>query len=137
MKEAKSFDDLKKDQLVAAAVYFGVDHKKSDTKSVIAAALAEDGVTFAEYKRLVAKDETTQPKDVVPDAALSQPVETPAVSGQLVKMTRNNASFQIRGHTFTRQHPYRVVGGVDLDYILEQVSGFRLATPSEVQSYYN
>jgi hypothetical protein len=64
----------------------------------------------------------------------SAPVPEP---GQLVKMTRANASFEIRGYKFTREHPFAIVGGGNLDYLLEQVDGFRLATPAEVKSYYN
>ena len=140
MTEAKTLEGLTKKKLVAAAEFFGTDYKPSQTKAVIAAALVEDGVTFGMYEKQFEQTQATQPKDVVPDTTTAVPAkaaEPEPVSGSLVRMTRNNASFQIRGHTFTRDHPYRIVDGVDLTYILEEVEGFRLATPSEVQSYYN
>ena len=141
MAEAKTLEALKKDELIKAAEFFGTDYKPSQKKGVIAAALAEDGVTFAMYEKQFAT-EATEPKDVVTDSgeapkATAPAPAAPADPGQLVKMTRNNASFQIRGQTFTREHPYRLVAGADLDYILGNVEGFRLATPAEVQSYYN
>jgi len=133
-----SFDKKKKSELIQVAEYFGTEAKMSDNKKAIIAKLVEDGVTFEEAQRLVWNEipETTAvepPKDA--PVALTEPA--PADPGQLVKMTRSNATFQVRGHTFTRQHPYAIVGGPDLDYILGSVRGFRLATPAEVQSYYN
>ena len=62
-----SFKDLKKDELLAVADYFGVEVKKTDNKDTIVAALGEDGVSFeegyADYKAATEVEQDEEEKD--------------------------------------------------------------------------
>lgn len=71
------------------------------------------------------------PRIVVKEAI---PVTSP--DQYLIKMTRDNPLFEIRGHKFSRSHPYALVDATDADYILTNEDGFRQATPSELREFY-
>jgi len=55
----------------------------------------------------------------------------------LVRMTRNNFRYDIKGFTFTREHPFVAMSPDTAQQIFDQEEGFRLASPKEVQEYYN
>lgn len=54
----------------------------------------------------------------------------------LVKMTRNNPVYEVRGYRFTRQMPYVFVKNADVDFLIEVEGGFSVAKPSEVESFF-
>jgi hypothetical protein len=52
-------------------------------------------------------------------------------------MTRANFRYDIMGYTFTKEHPFVAMHKEDAQEIFDKEEGFRLATPKEVQEYYN
>jgi hypothetical protein len=55
----------------------------------------------------------------------------------LVRMTRDNFRYDIMGFTFTKEHPFIAMSNEAAQAIFDKEEGFRLATPREVQEYYN
>lgn len=124
-----SFETLKKEDLLKIADDFGVDVKPNDTKAVIIAAFAEDGVSWDDVAKM---DDTVAEKDaeIKEEYSASQPK-------QLLKMLRANGTYEIRGYVFKREHPFALVGEDDAEFIVENdLSGFRYATPKEAQAFY-
>lgn len=127
-----SFETLKKEDLLKIADEYGVDTKPTDTKAVIIAALAEDGVSWEDVAKM---DNTVAEKD----AELKQEREEAKAAGpkQLLRMLRANSSYEIRGIKFTREHPFALVPEEDAEFITENdPAGFRYATPKEAAEYY-
>ena len=55
----------------------------------------------------------------------------------LVKMERHNYSYETHGFTFTKEHPFVAMDKDTAQDIFDKEEGFRLATPKEVQEFYN
>lgn len=127
-----SFDTLKKEDLLKIAEDYGVDVKASDTKAIIIAAFAEDGVTWADVAKM---DETVAQKDA---ELKDEPVDdSSAGEKQLLRMLRANGTYEVRGYKFTKEHPFVLVAAEDAEFITENdPGGFRYATPKEAQAYY-
>jgi hypothetical protein len=51
--------------------------------------------------------------------------------------TRANFRYDIMGFTFTKDHPFVAMTEDEAQEIFDKEEGFRLATPKEVQEYYN
>lgn len=155
-----SFQQLNKEILFQVTDDFAVDLPEKDkddiTKKEIIAALKRDGVTWEMYKE--AFPSVFDQDDVDPDEALptldgkeyedeeeDEEEEKTAIKQfkagpkkqVLVKMTRANGSFQIRGYNFTREHPYLPVNEDDAVYLTEEQRGFKIANPREVEEYYS
>ena len=126
-----SFESLKKDELLELADKYGVDVKASDTKAVILAAFVEDGVTW---------EDTVKQDDVVAEKDLELKAEAEeariAEDTVLLKMTRANYVYEIRGYSFAKAHPFGLVAESDAEYIVENDEGFRYATPKEAAEFY-
>lgn len=144
---ADRLSDLKVDELRAVAEFFAVEvetanpDKEPNKKEVLAALNSGDQpVTFEDYKNIYLVAE--KPKSDAPELtnaeakqeAKSQEPEGPKV---LLKMERANARYDIRGYTFTKEHPFHNVSQKDAEYIIKNVEGFRVALPSELSDYYN
>lgn len=114
------------------ADYFGTEVDEKAKAPIIIKALEEDGVTWSmalqsglpgleeidqELKKEEAKRRENSPKT-------------------LVRMMRENARFDIRGYTFTRENPFQIVTQDDADYLVSQAGGFRPASPKEAQEFY-
>lgn len=130
-----SFNSLKKDVLLQIAEDIGVDATEDDTKTEIIAKFAEEDFTWDDYKEAY-----PDPMDL-PDKP-EEPSETADKfsTGQepvLVKMNRGNQYFEVRGYKFSRRHPFLPVDKADADYILNNVFGFAVATPQEVEEFYS
>jgi len=54
----------------------------------------------------------------------------------LLKMERDNARYDVRGHKFTRDNPFALVQVDDASYILENIEGFKQASPREAKEFY-
>jgi hypothetical protein len=122
---------MKVGELKEVAEYFAVDLEGAKTKNEIMAALEEEGVTFEMYAKFTeAETETID----VPEKKAKKVASGDTV---LVKMDRENARFEINGFTFTREHPFVAMSEEDADFIFSIEEGFRMATPREVQEYYN
>jgi hypothetical protein len=133
-----SFETLKVAELRKIAEDFAVDTDGIKSKADIVAALAEEGVTWSVYQKTVkdieeAADEFADTEEILPrfnpDA---QPENT-----VLVRMTRENYRYDVIGFTFTKEHPFIAMTEENAQEIFDKEEGFRLATPKEVQEYYN
>jgi hypothetical protein len=134
-----SFETLKVAELRKIAEDFAVDADGIKSKADIVAALAEEGVTWSVYQKTIkdiedATDEFNEDAEEIlprfnPDA---QPEDT-----VLVRMTRENFRYDILGFTFTKEHPFIAMTEDNAQEIFDKEEGFRLATPKEVQEYYN
>jgi len=144
-----SFQTLNKDVLQQVADEFGVAWSHDNpTKSQMLKDFEEEGVTWDLYKKAF-PDPTDE--DEAEEEAYAQPVEevdveavkAAAVKAQqkpamvLVKMERTNPTYEVRGYRFTQSHPYLVVKSDDADFLVQSKTGFRMATPSEVEQYYS
>jgi hypothetical protein len=132
-----SFETLKVSELKKIAEDFAVDTDGLKNKADIIAALAEEGVTWSVYNKTIEKmeeDEEDMSVEVLPkfDPKAEQPENT-----VLVRMTRANFRYDIMGFTFTKEHPFVAMNKEDAQEIFDKEEGFRLATPKEVQEYYN
>ena len=130
-----SFDTLKIAELKQIAEDLAVDIKDLGGKKDIIAALAEEGVTWAIYKKAKGIEE----EEAEMNAALPK-AETKTVNKEdmvLVKMTRSNFSYEIRGHRFTKEHPFVAMDKDTAQAIFDKEEGFVLATPKEVQEFYS
>ncbi len=54
----------------------------------------------------------------------------------LMKMERENPSYEIRGYKFTRDNPFSLVSSTDVDFILSHADGFKIASPREAKEFY-
>ena len=129
-----SFDTLKVAELKVIATDFAVDTEGLKNKKDIIAALAEEGVTWSVYQNtLEAIERDTEEIEILPKFdPKAQPEDT-----VLVRMTRANMRYDIHGHTFTKDHPFVAMSEEDAQKIFDSEEGFRLATPKEVQDFYN
>lgn len=131
-----SFDTLKLAELKQVAEDFAVDITGLKNKETIIAALAEDGVSWGIYSKT--KENIEEAEDIMDevlpkfDPKANQPEDT-----VLVRMTRANFRYDILGHTFTKEHPFVAMTKDNAQAIFDKEEGFRLATPSEVQNFYN
>jgi len=133
-----SFQTLNKSLLKQAAEDFGVDVEEDASKAELINALKEEGVTWGMYKEAFPdekdQDDADEDGDEVEAAAeYKKPLKT-----VLLKMTRANGTYEIRGYKFTRSHPYLPVSEDDANYILDlDPNGFKIASPREAEEFYS
>jgi hypothetical protein len=129
-----SFDTLTVAELKEIATEFAVDTEGLKNKKDVIAAMAEEGVTYSVYQKTIqAVEEATEEIEILPKFdPKAQPEDT-----VLVRMTRDNMRYDIIGHTFTKTHPFVAMSEDDAQKIFDTEEGFRLATPKEVQDFYN
>lgn len=150
-----SFNAMKRDELLKVAEAFAVEVKEDANRPEIIEALKENGVDWKTFKdslnqkavdvdvELPEEDEETVSAPVEPAAVVSKEVDQEKVvkrsaeTRHVVKMTRKNASYSTRGYKWTKEHPYALVREADVDFFVNELKGFSLATPKEVASYYN
>lgn len=137
-----AFKDLSQSELAQVAEFFAVDTASDNpSKKELLAALAAgpEPVTWEQYKTIylptVNKEEPKQEEEVKEDVKeeKAETTELPVV----LKMERPNGRFDIRGYTFTKEHPFRPVTEEDADWIVTHEFGFRRATTEEVADYYS
>ena len=131
-----SFDTLKVKDLKQIATDFAVDTEGLKNKADIIAAMAEEGVTWSVYQSTLEKMEDLKEEfpDVLPKFDPNQELDKDMV---LVRMTRGNYRYDVEGYTFTKDHPFIAMNPDVAQEIFDKEEGFRLATPREVQEYYN
>lgn len=127
-----SFSKMKVNELKSVAEYFAVDLEGANNKNEIIAAMEEEGVTYDMWAKFAEAEqenvEVIEPKKTK---------KAPAGETILVRMDRENARFEINGYAFTREHPFVAMSEEDAEFIFSVEEGFRMATPREVQEYYN
>lgn len=131
-----SFDTLKVKDLKQIATDFAVDTEGLKNKADIVAAMAEEGVTWSVYQNTLEKMEDLKEEfpEGLPKFDPNQELDKDVV---LVKMTRANYRYDVSGYTFTKDHPFIAMNPDVAQEIFDKEEGFRLATPREVQEYYN
>lgn len=131
-----SFDTLKVKDLKQIATDFAVDTEGLKNKADIIAAMAEEGVTWSVYQSTLEKMEDLKEEfpEVLPKFDPNQELDKDMV---LVRMTRGNYRYDVEGYTFTKDHPFIAMNPDVAQEIFDKEEGFRLATPREVQEYYN
>jgi hypothetical protein len=129
-----SFDTLTVAELKEIATEFAVDTEGLKNKKDVIAAMAEEGVTYSVYQKTIqAVEEATEEIEILPKFDPKAQAEDTV----LVRMTRDNMRYDIMGHTFTKTHPFVAMSEEDAQKIFDTEEGFRLATPKEVQDFYN
>lgn len=131
-----SFDTLKVKELKTLAADFAVDVDGLKNKADVIAALAEEGVTWSVYQGTLKNIESAKEDsdEILPRLDPNQKIDEDMV---LVKMDRPNYRYDALGFTFTRDHPFVAMKPDVAQEIFDKEEGFRLATPREVQEYYN
>ena len=132
-----SFETLKVSELKKIAEDFGVEVDGIKNKADIIAALSEEGVTWSVYQKTTKalEDEAEDvSEEVLPKF---DPKKEQAEDSVLVRMDRANFRYDILGHTFTKEHPFVAMNKDQAQAIFDKEEGFRLATPKEVQEFYN
>lgn len=131
-----SFDTLKVKDLKSLAADFAVDADGLKNKAEIIAALAEEGVTWSVYQNTLKniEDAREDADEILPRMDPNQKLDEDMV---LVKMDRANYRYDALGFTFTQTHPFVAMKPDTAQEIFDKEEGFRLATPREVQEYYN
>lgn len=131
-----SFDTLKVKDLKSLAADFAVDANGLKNKAEIIAALSEEGVTWSVYQSTLKNIENAKEDsdEVLPRLDPNQKLDEDIV---LVKMDRANYRYDALGFTFTQAHPFVAMKPDAAQEIFDKEDGFRLATPREVQEYYN
>ena len=66
----------------------------------------------------------------------TQNLDASAPNVVLVRMDRNNMSYQIGNYIFSQEHPFVPMTENDAQAVFDLHQGFRLATPREVQEFY-
>ena len=128
-----SFDTLKVKELREIADSFGVELTVKATKQEIIMALEEEGVDFNTYARFSGAEKVeVQPG---PDAR-PQPIDVSNPDVVLVKMVRDNMSYQVGNYVFSKEHPFVPMPTEHAQRLFDSSNGFILATPREVQEFY-
>lgn len=157
-------EDFTKQELYAIADKFGVDVEKDSNKAPLVKAIEDNHVTpelvfeqipeFDNRYNVVDPDELrkqSEPDNVVrSQEAINRVPEDKEVKiitqeefkpvpqeKYLIKMDRQNHYFEVAGYTFTKDHPYALVDAEKVNQIVREEEGFRIATPDELQNYYN
>jgi hypothetical protein len=92
-------------------------------------------VTWSIYQKTIKDIEDNKEEiEVLPrfDAKKSQDKDS-----VLVRMERANHRYDAMGFTFTSTHPFVAMSEEQAQEIFDREEGFRLATPKEVQDFYN
>ena len=132
-----SFETLKISELKTIAEDFGVEIDGIKSKKDIITALEEDGVTWSVYQKQNADQDNFEDSEEEPSVAREELKSGNYGNKILVKMTRNNYRYDILGYTFTKEHPFVAMPDEKAQQIFDKEEGFRLASPREVQEYYN
>lgn len=162
MLKPTDFKDLNAEELYRSAVEdfaLVVEEDDKTKKKVLLAAFVEGGVNWADYvlqhpeiapepvTPVITSDAPTH-NAVVMEPVVVEPLQEAVVvrvkedfnvatnEKYLLKMTRENPLFEVRGHRFTSEHPYALVAPDDAQYILENEDGFRQAFPNELEEFY-
>lgn len=127
-----SFTELKIAELKKVADSFGIELESAKTKQEIVALLEEEGVTYQMYDKF---NNVEKVNVEVAKRKEKKPVRKEDLV--LVRMDRNNNSYQTMGYNFTSGHPFIAMSEEDAQRIFDIEEGFRLATPREAQEFYS
>lgn len=155
----KNFKDLGVDELFRSAIEdfaLPVEEEDRGKRDVLLAAFMEGGVSFEDYLEQhpefrepvtsgppvveLVEEEFIEGVTVVPEeqvvVRVAEPPKPTVKEKYLIKMVRENARFDVPGHSFTQNHPYALVDETTANYLLTKEEGFRQATPAELTEFY-
>lgn len=132
-----TLNDFTKEELIALAPEYAVELKSGMTKPAIIKAFEEDGVSAELINALRTPTEDDEPVEDAPVVEVEAPADEEDEDLVLVRMIRTNGTYQVRGYTFRRDHPFVLVKESDADYLCGEHEGFRMATPKEAKEYYS
>ena len=141
-------DDIREDapapSIIAALVEMGVTWDMAVALDPIAAAIDEDakkkaGTVVTTDTLTTVTEEVVEETEVKPVKTRTKTttVKTVEPEAVLLKMNRENGTYEVRGYKFTKAHPFALVSSDDAAFITSHISGFSYATPAEAQEYYN
>lgn len=135
---AEGFMSLKKDELLRLADEYAVDVEEGWTKQEIVNEFAANGVNWEDYQRFVAIAEKQKEEEIADALEDDEDQDSNELTGEriLLRMTRKNPTYELRGAKWTRERPFAFVSEEDAEWILENDEGFRPATPKEVREFY-
>lgn len=137
-----SFNDMTLIELKKIADDFGVDSPAKITKQKLIDMLGEEGIThdiYLHFDKLSRDTEERQEREM----EFAQPVVpqvnyfTPISRTILVKMDRENPSYQVGRYIFTKEHPFVTMPEIDANWLFSTETGFRVANPLEAQQFYS
>lgn len=128
-----TFREYNKNDLLEICNEFGVEVNKNATKEELLANLAEDGVEHSLY---LSMHPELAPDYVEPEVPAVEDVKVETSEKILLKMTRPNRTYEVRGVRFTQRNPYALVSEEDAEFLINKVGGFQPAMPREVEAYY-
>jgi hypothetical protein len=136
-----SFDKLNATELRKVVENFvgETEAKDAKNKNELLAILADEGVSFSMYQSLSKSDKADPEEVLAPRSQAQDPtkVDVDNLDHQVVlKMERENGTFQAYGITFTKDHPFAVVSEEQANQICTTFQGFRPALPMELKEYY-
>jgi len=136
-EERTEFKGYSLGDLRSVADAFGTEYDEADSEDTLVAKLATDGVDENEWNELKAlsQPDENEEEEPVKKAAVQESEPEEDEEFILIKMTRNNYSYEAYGYEFTREHPYALVTESDADKILENEEGFSIASPREVKEF--
>lgn len=116
---------------------FGLEFDtEKPTKAEVIAAFAENDISFdtaAQFDAKLRGEAEAIKEEVKKEEVAAKEAEEKV----LLKMLRDNHSYQIRGIRFEKSHPFALVPASDAEFIVEHdETGFRYATPKEAQEFY-
>lgn len=121
-----SFSQLNKEQLLDACRLFEIDADENAKNQELKALLnADPKANFQTYKRLLDPDPVEEPENIVYNDMV------------ILKMSRENPSFEAFGFRFTKDNPYIAMSSDQAQLIINSYDGFLIASPDEVKSYYS
>ena len=137
-----SFNEMTLVELKKIAEEFGVDAPVKITKNKLIEIMQEEGVTYEIYSHFdkIEKDKQEQEAQEQEQQQVSYQTnyyQPQPARNTVVKMERLNPSYQVGRYTFTQQHPYVAMSEQEAQAIFNMETGFRLATPAEVQNFYS
>lgn len=161
VKVPKSFKDLKKPELVAAAEFFGTEVEGNT--EVLRADLVDAGVTFEDYLKAfyptAADAPPPEPEPFVmpdpvdvndwPDADEGGDEVTEIITAEptpelrvaekyLIKFIGENPYFEFGSYKFSADKPYGIMPANDAQRALvQEPTKFRQAYPAELQEFYS
>lgn len=144
---ATPLEKFDKKQLIDLAEEIGgvEDLDMRMSQQTMLAKLADAGYTEEEHQRRHAPKNVVTTEDTNPQENTVKEVKDPESEvGQLkpadkilVKMTRENFSYEVKGYRFTKEHPFLAVDADDADWLIENEDGFRPASPKEAREFYS
>lgn len=128
-----SFSKFKIGELRQIAEDFGVEIPAKTTRENIVLLLEEEGITYEMYEKFSGAER----EDLESDNQVPNINTVPDAKMVLVRMDRQNPSYQIGNYIFTQEHPFIAMPEWDAQRIFDIADGFRMANPREVQEYYS